>query len=79
MYGGFPYKLDKNGNYILKVTTKTGSNILLTYDKALEKYSHQDVYKFEKPKNFDSTKTRYLKPKYQIQYLKKNVTTRQSD
>lgn len=72
-YGGFPYKLDKNGNPILKVTTKNGSEILLTYDKALEKYYHQDVYKLEKPKNFNSTKARSLKPKDRIEYLKKTV------
>jgi len=29
-YGGFPYKLDKSGNPILRVETKAGSEILLT-------------------------------------------------
>jgi hypothetical protein len=72
-YGGFAYKLDTNGNLILKVKTKTGSEILLTYDKTLEKYYHQDVYKLETPKNFDSKKARSLKPKDRIEYLKKTV------
>lgn len=34
-YGEFAYKLDKNGNPILRVETKTGSEVLVTYDKAL--------------------------------------------
>lgn len=72
-YGGFAYKLDKNGNPIIKVDSKDGSEILLTYDKALEKYYHQDVYKLEKPKNFDSAQARSLKPKDRLEYLKKMV------
>lgn len=72
-YGGFPYKLDKSGNPILRVETKAGSEILLTYDKALEKYYHQDVYNLEKPKNFDPKKARSLKPKDRIKYLKETV------
>lgn len=39
-YGGFEYKLDKNGNPILRVETKTGSEALLTYKQSLEKYYH---------------------------------------
>ena len=72
-YGGFAYKLDKNGNPILRVETKTGSEVLVTYDKALEKYYHQDVYNLETPKNFDSKEARSLKPKDRIEYLKKTV------
>ena len=72
-YGGFAYKLDKNGNPIIKVDSKDGSEILLTYDKALEKYYHQDVYKLEKPKNFDSAQAKSLKPKDRLEYLKKMV------
>ena len=72
-YDGFPYKLDKSVNYILRVKTKAGSEILLTYDKALEKYYHQDVYNLEKPKNFDPKKARSLKPKDRIKYLKETV------
>ena len=72
-YGEFAYKLDKNGNPILRVDTKTGSEVLLTYDKALEKYYHQDVYNLETPKNFDSKEARSLKPKDRIEYLKKTV------
>ena len=72
-YGGFTYKLDTNGNPIFKVKTKTGSEILLTYDKTLEKYYHQDVYKLETPKDFDSKKARSLKPKDRIEYVKKTV------
>nr|ULD15998.1 hypothetical protein [Cylindrotheca closterium] len=67
------HKLDKSGNPILRIETKAGSDILLTYDKALEKYYHQDVYNLETPKNFDSKKARYLKPKYRIKYLKETV------
>jgi hypothetical protein len=72
-YGGFAYKLGKNGNPIIKVNSKDGSEILLTYDKALEKYSHQDVYKLEKPKNFDSAHARSLKLKDRLEYLKKTM------
>lgn len=72
-YGGFAYKLDKSGNPILRVETKAGSEILLTYDKALEKYYHQDVYNLETPKNFDSKKARSLKLKDRIKYLKETV------
>ena len=45
----------------------------MTYEKALEKYYHQDVYNLETPKNFDSKKARSLKPKDRIEYLKKTV------
>ena len=45
----------------------------MTYDKALEKYYHQDVYNLETPKNFDSKEARSLKPKDRIEYLKKTV------
>ena len=72
-YGEFAYKLDKNGNPILRVETKTGSEVLVTYDKALEKYYHQDVYNLETPKNFDSKEARSLKPKDRVEYLKKTV------
>mgnify|MGYP000057444553 CR=1 FL=1 len=72
-YGEFTYKLDKNGNPILRVETKTGSEVLVTYDKALEKYYHQDVYNLETPKNFDSKEARSLKPKDRVEYLKKTV------
>ena len=72
-YGEFAYKLDKNGNPILRVETKTGSEVLVTYNKALEKYYHQDVYNLETPKNFDSKEARSLKPKDRIEYLKKTV------
>jgi hypothetical protein len=72
-YGEFAYKLDKNGNPIIRVDTKTGSEVLVTYDKALEKYYHQDVYNLETPKNFDSKEARSLKPKDRIEYLKKTV------
>lgn len=73
-YGDFAYKLDKNGNPIFRVDTETGSEIFLTYDKALKKYYHQDVYPFfEAPKNFDAKKTRSLKPKDWIKYLRKTI------
>jgi len=72
-YSEFAYKLDKNGNPILRVDTKTGSEVLVTYDKALEKYYHQDVYNLETPKNFDSKEARSLKPKDRVEYLKKTV------
>ena len=72
-YGGFAYKLDKSGNLIFRVETKAGSEILLTYDKTLQKYYHQDVYNLGTPKNLDAKKARSLKPKDQIKYLKKTV------
>jgi hypothetical protein len=72
-YSEFAYKLDKNGNPILRVETKTGSEVLVTYDKALEKYYHQDVYNLETPKNFDSKEAQSLKPKDRVEYLKKTV------
>ena len=62
-YGEFAYKLYKNGNPILRIDTKTGSEVLVTSDKALEKYYHQDVYNLETPKNFYSKEARSLKPK----------------
>lgn len=72
-YSEFAYKLDKNGNPILRVDTKTGCEVLVTYDKALEKYYYQDVYNLETPKNFDSKEARSLKPKDRIEYFKKTV------
>lgn len=72
-YGEFVYKLDKNGNPIIRVETKTGSEVLVTYDSALEKYYHQDVYNLETPKNSDSKEARSLKPKDRVEYLKKTV------
>ena len=45
----------------------------MTYDKALEKYYHQDVYNLETPKNFDSKEARSLKPKDRVEYFKKTV------
>ena len=72
-YDGFSYKFDKNGNPIIRVETKEGHEILITYDKALEKYYHQDAYNLEKPKNFDAQKARSLEPKERIKYLKETV------
>jgi hypothetical protein len=45
----------------------------LTYYKSLEKYYHKDVYKLEKPKNFDSAQAISLKPTDRLKYLKKVV------
>jgi predicted nucleic acid-binding protein len=72
-YGGFAYKLDKNDNPILKVNTKSGSEVLLTYDQVLQKYHHHDVYNLEPPKTFDAKEAKSLEPKDRIEYVQKNV------
>ena len=72
-YEGFAHKLDENGNPILKVTGKNGSELLVPYDKALEKYYHYDVYDLKKPEKFDAKKARFLKPKDRLEYLKETV------
>jgi hypothetical protein len=70
-YGGFEYKLDKNGNPILRVETKTGSEALITYEQSLEKYYHEDVYNLKKPKGYDAEHAKSLNRKDRIEYLKK--------
>ena len=72
-YGGFEYKLDKNGNPILRVETKTGSEVLVTYEQSLEKYYHEDVYNLKKPKGYDAEHAQSLNRKDRIEYLKKTV------
>jgi hypothetical protein len=72
-YGGFEYKLDKNGNPILRVETKTGSEVLVTYEQSLEKYYHEDVYNLKKPKGYDAEHAKSLNRKDRIEYLKKTV------
>jgi hypothetical protein len=72
-YGGFEYKIDKNGNPILRVETKTGSEALFTYDQSLEKYYHEDVYNLKKPKGYDAEHAKSLNRKDRIEYLKKTV------
>ena len=72
-YGGFAYKLDKNGNPILRVETKTGSEVLVTYEQSLEKYYHEDVYNLKTPKSYDSEHAKSLNRKDRIEYLKKTV------
>lgn len=47
--------------------TRTGSEVLLSYDKTLENYYHQDVYNIETPKNFDYKGARSLEPKDRIE------------
>ena len=72
-YGEFEYKLDKNGNPILRVETKTGSEVLVTYEQSLEKYYHEDVYNLKKPKGYDAEHAQSLNRKDRIEYLKKTV------
>ena len=72
-YGGFEYKLDKNGNPILRVETKTGSEVLVTYEQSLEKYYHEDIYNLKKPKGYDVEHAKSLNRKDRIEYLKKTV------
>ena len=72
-YGGFKYKLDKNGNPILRVETKTGSEVLVTYEQSLEKYYHEDLYNLKKPKGYNAEHAKSLNRKDRIEYLKKTV------
>ena len=72
-YGGVEYKLDKNGNPIFRIETKTGSEVLLTYDQALEKYYHEDVYNLKKPKGYDAAYAKSLNREDRIEYLTKTV------
>jgi len=72
-YGGFEYKLDKNGNPILRTDTITGSEAIFPYDKTLEKYYHEDVYNLKKPKGYDANYAKSLKHKDRIEYLKRTV------
>ena len=72
-YNGFEYKLDENGNLILRVETKTGSEILVTYQQSLEKDYHEDLYNLKKPKGYDAQHAKSLNRKNRIEYLKKTV------
>ena len=67
------FKKDKNGNSILRVETKTGSEVLVTYEQSLEKYYHEDIYNLKKPKGYDVEHAKSLNRKDRIEYLKKTV------
>lgn len=73
LYAGFDYILDRNDNPILKVKGPEGVEILISYDKSLEKYYHQDVYNLDKPAGFDGEHARRLAPKERIEYSKEVV------
>lgn len=73
-YGGFAYKLDKNGNPIIKTVTKDKREILIPYEQALFKYYHQDVYDhIEQPKNFDQKYLESLGYEDRLKYLKATI------
>ena len=73
-YNEFESTLDANGNPDFKITTKDGSEIFVTYNQALAKYYHHNVYEnIKPPKNFNSKEVRALEPKDRVEYLKKTV------
>lgn len=64
---------NKNGNPIYTILGNNGQRAIFTYDQALAKYYHADVYNLEFPKEFDVDHAHGLKPKDRIAYIEKTV------
>ena len=64
---------DKNGNPVFTAIGENSRTAVFTYEQALAKYYHADVYNLEFPKGFDVDYVRVLQPKERIAYIEQTV------
>lgn len=64
---------DKRGQPVFTVLGDNGERAIFTYDQALAKFYHADLYNIEFPKGFDVNHAADLEPKKRKAYVQQTV------